>query len=62
MPDRQKKRPRKQQTYSHKRNAVCVTVYSPTGDTIPAEVRKEIEDSVWQVAQSNKLLINIALT
>lgn len=49
-------------TYRHRTNAVHVTVYHPAGETIPAEVRKEIEESVWKVAQENKLLINIALT
>lgn len=49
-------------TYKHRVNAVSVTVYHPTGETIPASVRKEIEESVWKVAQENKLLINIALT
>jgi hypothetical protein len=55
-----KKRVRKAQTYSHKKNAVSVTVYSPTGDTIPAEARDEIENSVWEVASKHRLLINIA--
>ena len=32
------------------------------GETIPAEVRKEIEESVMNVALKNQLLINIALT
>lgn len=53
---------RKQLTYQHKKNAVHVTVYSLTGDTIPAEVRKEIEESVWKVASTHQLVINIALT
>lgn len=57
-----KRRRRNQPTYKHRTNAVCITVYSPTGETIPAAVRKEIEDSVWAVAQAEKLLINIALT
>ena len=57
-----KRRRRTTPTYQHKKNAVCVTVFNPTGETIPAEVRKEIEESVWKVAASNKLLINIALT
>ena len=55
-----KRRPRTKQTYQHHKNAVSVTVYSPTGDTIPVEVRSRIEDSVWAVAQDNQLLINIA--
>lgn len=53
---------RRKPTYQHRTNAVCVSVYHPRGETIPAEVRKAIEDSVWKIAQENKLLINIALT
>lgn len=53
---------RKQPVYKYRTNAVHVTVHSPTGETIPAAVRKEIEDSVFNVAFKNKLLINIALT
>lgn len=61
-PERAKRRTRKYPTYQHRMNAVSVTVYSPTGETIPAAVRKEIEESVWAVAQKNQLLISIALT
>lgn len=57
-----KKRKRITPTYQHRKNAVCVTVYSLTGQTIPADVRKEIEESVWATAQKNGLVINIALT
>lgn len=54
---------RKQFTYGkHRINAVHVTVYDPAGSTIPAEVRKQIEDSVWAIACANHLIINIALT
>lgn len=57
-----RKRNRTKQTYKHHSNAVCVTVYHPMGDTIPAPVRRAIEESVWAVANEHKLLINIALT
>jgi hypothetical protein len=57
-----KAKPHPKQTYKYHVNAVCVSVYSPTGETIPAEVRKEIEDSVWSVANEHRLLINIAYT
>lgn len=57
-----RKRNRKQLTYKHRINAVSVTVYDPAGSTIPAAVRKQIEESVWQVALENHLIINIALT
>lgn len=55
-----KKRPRTRQTYQHHKNSVSISVYDPTGATIPGDVRKELEDSVWELAQQNKLLINIA--
>lgn len=60
MPEKTKKRPRTKQTYTHHKNAVSVTVYSPTGETIPAEARAEVENSVWAVANQYHLLINIA--
>jgi len=58
----EQKKKKSKPTYRHRTNAVHVTVYHPAGETIPVEVRKAIEDSVWKVAQENKLLINIALT
>lgn len=57
-----KKRRARKPGYKHRTNAVHITVHSPTGETVPAAVRKEIEDSVWKVALEHKLLINIALT
>lgn len=57
-----RKRTRPKQTYKHHTNAVCVTVYHPMGETIPAAVRRQIEESVLDVALSNQLLISIALT
>lgn len=62
MSDKPRRRARVKPTYQHRTNAVCVSVYHPQGETIPAAVRKEIEDSVWKVAAEHKLLINIALT
>lgn len=55
-----RRRPRTKQTYQHHKNAVCVTVYDPNGETIPAEVRDLIERSVFDVALANKLFISIA--
>lgn len=55
-----RRRPRAKQTYQHHKNAVSVTVYDPTGDTIPAPIRAELEQAVFDVALANKLLINIA--
>jgi hypothetical protein len=57
-----KRRRRQQPTYRHRTNAVCLTIHSPTGETIPADIRRALEDAVWAIANENKLLINIALT
>ena len=57
-----RRRPRSRQTYQYHKNAVSVTVFHPMGETIPASVRKEIDESVWEVANKHRLLINIALT
>jgi hypothetical protein len=55
-----RRKPRQKQTYAHHKNAVCVTVYNPGGETIPVAVRDEIENSVMNAALKNGLLINIA--
>jgi hypothetical protein len=55
-----RRKPRQKQTYTHHKNAVDVTVYHPRGETIPAPVREEIENSVMNAALANGLLINIA--
>lgn len=62
MAETKRRRPRSKQTYKHRKNAICVSVYDPTGATIPAAIRKEIENSVWAVAEKNRYLINIATT
>lgn len=55
-----KRRPRRKQVYQHHKNAVSISVYDPTGATIPAEARAELEQSVLDAALKNKLLISIA--
>lgn len=50
------------QTYQHRTNAICITLYSPFGDTIPAEVRHQAEQAILEIALPNELLINIATT
>jgi hypothetical protein len=63
MAEPKKKRRKPQQTtYRWHKNAISVTVYDPQGQNIPSAVRKEIEDSVFNVALANKLLISIAIT
>lgn len=55
-----KRRPRKKMTYQHHKSAVSISVYDPTGETIPPDVRALLEQSVLDVALANKLLISIA--
>lgn len=55
-----RKRPRQKQIYMHHKNAVCITVYDPSGATIPLPVRRQLEEAVFQPALANKLFINIA--
>jgi hypothetical protein len=55
-----KKRSRKRQVYVYHKNAVCVSVYDPSGGTIPQEARREVEDSILETALKHRLLINIA--
>jgi phosphoribosylformylglycinamidine (FGAM) synthase PurS component len=63
MTDNKKTRKRRPgQTYKYHINAICISVYDPQGQTIPSKVRKELEDSVLQVALDNKLLIGVATT
>jgi len=47
-------------TYRYKKSAISISVYDPTGATIPAEIREALSNSVWAIAQEHKLLINIA--
>lgn len=62
MVEKKRPRPRRKQTYVHRMNAVHLTVYSPDGGTIPAEVRKQAEQAVTDVALQNGLLVGIATT
>lgn len=54
------RRPRKKQTYQYHKSAVSISVYDPTGTTIPVDIRKQLEDSVLETALAHKLLISIA--
>lgn len=51
---------RQKQTYVHRTNAVHFTLYSPDGSAIPAEVHKEAEQLVTDLALANRLLVGIA--
>lgn len=62
MDTKRKRSPRRKQDYKYHENAICLSVYSLTGDSISAEVREELENVVWAVANREKLVINIALT
>ncbi len=48
--------------YVVKNNAVCITVYHPQGDSIPAEIRESCLDAIQEIVDSNRLLINVATT
>lgn len=55
--------PRKnKKTYVPRTNAVCVTVYHPNGDTIPAEVATACVDAIQALVHEHRLLIGIATT
>jgi hypothetical protein len=55
------KRPRQQpKTYIHRPGAVCITIHSQDGSPVPRSVLNEASDAVWEVAQKNNLLINLA--
>lgn len=60
MIDKKRKRPR--QTYVHQKNAVHLTLYSFDGRNISAEVRKEAEQAITDIALRNQLLVGIATT
>lgn len=57
---RRKKAPKR--TYTHKRNAVCITIHSQDGSAVPRSVLNEAAESVTQIALKNGLLINLAET
>jgi hypothetical protein len=53
---------KKKKSYVHQSNAVCVTLYSPTGDDIPQKVVQEITDLASEIANHHRLLVNFATT
>jgi hypothetical protein len=55
-----KRRPRKQYTYRRRTNAIDITMYSLTGETIPSSVRDEFKELATRLALKNNLIINIA--
>ena len=57
-----KKRPRKQYTHRRRTNAIDITLYSLTGETVPTEVREEFKELATHLALKNNLVVNIATT
>lgn len=57
-----KKRRKPAQTYRPRTNAIHVTLYSPTGDTVPAEIREAAQNALWELAKEHNLLIGVATT
>lgn len=47
-------------TFRPKKNAVHVTLYDPSGETLSPEAQQEAEDCLLEVAVNHKLLLNIA--
>ena len=56
------KRKRKPQNYVHHVNAICLTLYSPDGSTVPAKVRNEALDALTEIALRSDCLIGVATT
>lgn len=59
---RKKHTRRPQQTYKHRTNALHFTLYDPQGQTIPAEVRHQVEETLTNYALQHNLLVGIATT
>jgi len=53
---------KKNSGYMPRTSAVSITVFDLEGRPISAEVREALIDSVFAVADANKLVINIATT
>ena len=49
-------------TYKHKDNAVCFTIYSLKGETIPTKAKEEIEELTSMLAIKHGLVVNVATT
>jgi hypothetical protein len=53
----------KGQTYQQKQNAVCITLYDTTGETLSPLAREEFEEDALRVAQQHpNVLLSIATT
>lgn len=61
MADKTRKKSRKP-VYRHKTNAVHITLYDLSGETLSPVARAEAEEALTQVAFEHNLVINIATT
>lgn len=56
-----KKRSRKpRRTYVHRSNALCITLHSPDGSSVPKQVFEEAVEAVSNIAVQNRLVVNLA--
>lgn len=55
-----RKRNKARRTYTHKPNAVCITIHSMDGAPVPKAVLNACAASVEQIATDYGLLINLA--
>ncbi len=54
---------RSEQTYQHKQNAINITLYDVTGETIDPTAKQEFEDAALTIAQKHpNTLLSIATT
>lgn len=49
-------------TYVPRTNAVCVTIYNPHGEPIPAEVATACVDAIQSLIHEHRLLVGVATT
>lgn len=61
MSEQKKSRPkRKSRKYVHKTNAVCITLHSVDGSTVPRPVLDAAIQRVEELAQDYNCLVNVA--
>ncbi len=53
---------KKSRVYEPRTNAICVTVYHPQGEMIPAEVLAQCERAIEHIVERHSLLSSTATT
>lgn len=59
---KQRNRGRAKRTYVHRPNAVCITIHSQDGSSVPRAVLNEATAAITDIARYYNLLINVADT